>query len=138
MKRDPLAVLERLRNAAVTEASRNLAAARARELQEAQRLDAYRQHMKQEQSEAVGEHVGAYTDWLPHARLQRDRLHASLQTEESRVRRLQQILVARKTDAEAVVKALQRQRTAADLIEARKEQGVMDEAAGRTGRRDTQ
>ena len=88
MKRDPLAVLWRVREAAVTEASRDLAAARAREMQQAERLDAYRQHIAQEQSEAVGEHVSGFADWLPHARLQRERLQAELQTAESHVRRL--------------------------------------------------
>jgi flagellar biosynthesis chaperone FliJ len=136
MKRDPLAVLMRLRDAAVTEASRNLAAARARAMQEAQRLDEHRQDMQHEQSEADGEHVATFAAWLPRARLQRDRLQANLQIEESRVRHLQQVLVRRKTDAEAVVKAMQRQRAEADLIEARKEQGIMDEAAGRARQRE--
>jgi flagellar export protein FliJ len=136
MKRDPLAVLWRLREAAVTEASRDLAAARAREMQQAEQLDSYRRHIAQEQSEAVGEHVSGFADWLPHARLQRERLQADQQTAESHVRRLQQILVVRRIDSEAVGKAMQRQRSAAALIEATKEQAVMDEAAGRTGRRD--
>jgi flagellar biosynthesis chaperone FliJ len=136
MKRDPLAVLWRLRDAAVTEASRDLAAARARETKEAQRLDDHRSHVRYEQSEAVGEHVAAFAVWLPHARQQADRLQASLQAETVRVRRLQQILVSRRTDAEAVAKAMQRQLAEAALTVSRKEQAIMDEAAGRSGRRD--
>jgi flagellar export protein FliJ len=132
--RDPLTVLWRLRDAAVSEASRDLAAARVCEAREAQRLDAHRLHMRQEQSEAAGEHVPAFAAWLPYARQSTERLRASLETEEARVRRLQQILVGRKTDAEAVAKALQRQRAETALVQARKEQATMDEAAGRTGR----
>ena len=134
MARDPLAVLWRLRDAAVTEASRDLAVARACEMREAQRLDAHRLHMRQEQSEAAGEHVAAFAAWLPHARQNTERLSASLQAEEARVRRLQQILVGRRTDAEAVAKALQRQRAEAGLVQTRKEQAIMDEAAGRSRR----
>jgi hypothetical protein len=134
MARDPLAVLWRLRDAAVTEASRDLAAARARELREVQRLDEHALVVRREQSEAAGEDVAAFAAWLPYARQHADRLQATLQTEAARVRRLQQILVGHRTDAEAVAKAMQRQRAEADVIVARKEQDMMDEAAGRAGR----
>jgi hypothetical protein len=134
MARDPLAVLWRLRDAAVTDASRDLAMARACEVQAVQRLDAHRLHVREEQSEAASEHVAAFAAWLPYARQTTERLSASLQTEEARVRRLQQILVGRRTDAEAVAKALQRQRAEAGVVQARKEQAIMDEAAGRSGR----
>jgi hypothetical protein len=132
--RDPLAILWRLRDAAVTEASRELAAARLRERQEAQRLDAHRLLIRQEQSGASDEHVAAFAAWLPYARQQTDRFHATLQTEEARAKRLQQVLVSRRTDAEAVTKALQRQRDEVSLKNARKAQDAMDEAAGRAGR----
>jgi flagellar biosynthesis chaperone FliJ len=134
MARDPLTVLWRLRDAAVSEASRDLAAARACEAHEAQRLDAHRLHVRQEQSDAAGEHVAAFAAWLPYARQTTERLRASLEIEEARVRRLQQILVGRRTDAEAVVKALQRQGAETALVQARKDQATMDEAAGRSGR----
>jgi flagellar biosynthesis chaperone FliJ len=134
MARDPLAILWRLRDAAVTEASRDLAAARTRELQQVQRLDEHMLSMRREKSEAIDEHVAAFATWLPYARQHTDRLEATLQTEAARVRRLQQILVGRRTDAEAVAKAMQRQRSEAGLITARKEQDLMDEAAGRAGR----
>ena len=131
MPRDPLAVLRRLRDAAVTEARRNLAAALASEMQQARQLDEHRRHIRHEQSEAAGEHVAAFGEWLPYARQRADHLQAALASEQARVRQLQQILVGRRTEAEAVAKAMQRQREAAALIQARKEQGVMDEAAGR-------
>jgi flagellar biosynthesis chaperone FliJ len=136
MRRDPLVVLRRLRHAAVTEASRELAMARVREQQAVQRLDGHHAQVRQETSEAVAGQVAAFANWLPHARQHGERLAAGVQVEEARVRRLQQILVGRKTDAEAVVKALHRRQVEAALIEGRKEQAVMDEAAGRRGRRD--
>lgn len=131
MPRDPLAVLRRLRDAAVTEARRNLAAALASERQQARQLDEHRLHIRHEQFAAEGEHVAAFAEWLPHARQRADHLQSALANEQVRVGHLQQILAGRRTEAEAVAKAMQRQREAAALIQARKEQGVMDEAAGR-------
>ena len=134
MPRDPLAVLRRLRDAAVTEARRNLAAALASEMQQARQLDEHRRQIRHEQCEAAGEHVAAFGEWLPHARQRADQLQAALASEQVRVGQLQQILVGRRTEAEAVAKAMQRQQEAAGLVQARKEQAVMDEAAGRRGR----
>jgi flagellar export protein FliJ len=131
MARDPLAVLQRLRDAAVTEARRNLAAALASELQETRRLDQHRSQMQHEQSLAAGEHVAEYAQWLPYAHQRADQLQATLASEQARVRQLQQILTGRRTEAEAVAKAMQRQQLAAAVIRARKEQAAMDEAAGR-------
>ena len=131
MARDPLAVLRRLREAAVTEAKRELAAAHASETQATRRLDEHRLHIRREQSETSNEHVGAFIDWLPHAQQHTDSLQTSLQSEQARVLRLQQILVGRRTDAEVVVKAMQRQQAEVELIRSRKEQGVTDEVAGR-------
>ncbi|MDR3535117.1 MAG: flagellar export protein FliJ [Acetobacteraceae bacterium] len=138
MSRDPLAVLRRLRDAAVTEACRDLATARAHEMQEAQRLDEHRSQIRRELSEAGAEHVAAFSAWLPYARQRTDHLQTSLQSEQARVLRLQQILVGRRTEAEAVAKAMERQQAEAALTQARREQSVMDEAAGRrTGREGT-
>jgi flagellar export protein FliJ len=131
MPRDPLAVLRRVREAAVTEARRNLAVALASEMRQARQLDEHWKAMRKEQSEAAGEHVAAFGEWLPYARQRADQLQAALANEQARVGQLQQILVGRRTEAEAVAKAMQRQREAAELIQARKEQAVMDEAAGR-------
>ena len=115
----------------MTEARRNLAAALASERQQARQLDEHRLHIRHEQSEAAGEHVAAFGEWLPYARQRADHMQAALANEQARVLQLQQILVGRRTEAEAVAKAMQRQREAAALIQARKEQNVMDEAAGR-------
>jgi flagellar export protein FliJ len=134
MARDPLAVLWRLRDAAVTETSRDLVTARARELQELRQLNEYRQLIRHEQSLAACDDVAAFAAWLPHTRHIEDRLQANLQAEAARVGRLQQILLTRRTDAEAVAKAVQRQRAEAERVTAAKEQAIMDEAASRAGR----
>jgi flagellar biosynthesis chaperone FliJ len=134
MPRDPLAVLRRVRDAAVTEARRNLAAALASEMQQARQLDEHSRQIRHEQREAEGEHVAAFGEWLPYARQRADQLRAALASEQARVGQLQQILVSRRTMAEAVAKAMQGQQAAAGLVQARKEQAVMDEAAGRRGR----
>ena len=131
MARDPLAVLWRLRDAAVTEASRDLAAARAREAYAAQRLDEHVRLMARERSEAGTAHATAFAAWLPHARQHADGLRAGLLGETARVAQLQQVLAARRTEAEAVAKAQQRQEAEARLAQARRDQAVMDEVAGR-------
>jgi flagellar biosynthesis chaperone FliJ len=136
MKRDALAVLGRLRAAAVTEASRDLAAARGRAKLSSDGIEAQALHIRQEQSHALGDDVAAFAAWLPHARRDSARLQAALAIEDGQMRRLQQVLIARTTDAEAVVKAIERRNTEAALLLARKEQSVMDEAAGWTHRRD--
>lgn len=134
MKRDPLTLLLRLREAAVTEASRELAAGRAREAEQAAALAGFRSTMSEEQSGATGALVETFAAWLPSARQQAGRLQAALAGQEAVVRRLQQTLVARKTEAEAVAKALRRQQAQAAAALARKDQAVMDEAASRSGR----
>ncbi|HET6307823.1 MAG TPA: hypothetical protein VFG12_11590 [Rhodopila sp.] len=131
MKRDPLAVLHRLREAAVTEAKRNLAAALASERQQARQLDDHKQLIRNEQSLAAGEHLAAFATWVPCAWQHTERLQTALATEQAKVAQLQQILVRSRTEAEAVAKAMQRQRDAAALIQARKDQATLDEAAAR-------
>lgn len=134
MERDRLAVLWRLRDAAVTEASRDLAAARAREEQARGQLADHQRLMQHEQSTTAGEDVATFVIWRSFAGQVRDRLQAELQAEEARVRRLQQVLLTRRTDAEAVAKAVERQRAEAGRIAAGKEQARMDEAASRATR----
>lgn len=134
MARDPLAVLWRLRDAAVTEASRDLAVARTREAQAHGQLAEHDRLLRHEQSMTCGEDVAAFVVWRTFASQTRDRLQAELQAEEARVRRLQQVLLSRRTEAEAVAKAMERQRAEAGRIAAGKEQAHMDEAASRTGR----
>jgi flagellar export protein FliJ len=131
MARDHLAVLGRLREAAVTEARRNLAAALAGEVQETRRLEQHRHHIRHELSEAGGEHVTAFAEWLPYALQRTDQLQTALASEQARVLHLREILTGRRTDAESVAKAMQRQQREAKLIQARKEQATLDEAAGR-------
>jgi flagellar export protein FliJ len=133
MARDALEVLWRLRDAAVREASTNLANARAIERAEADRLDAHARHVQREQADAAGAEIADFAVWLPHARRQTELLHGVLRQENARVERCQQVLVACRTEAEAVAKALQRKREAAALVRLQREQAAMDEAAGRTG-----
>jgi flagellar biosynthesis chaperone FliJ len=125
-------VLSRIRGAAVTEASQGLAQAIASELQAAMRLDEHRIHMADEQSEVVGtELLEAFAAWLPHARNHAEHLQTALLGEKARVRRLQQILVDRRIEAEAVAKALQGREAEVRLAQGKREQAAMDEAAGR-------
>jgi flagellar biosynthesis chaperone FliJ len=131
MARDPLAVLRRMREAAVTEAQRNLAAALIREAQEARRLEQHHSTIRHEMSEAVGEYGAAFADWLPYARQHAETLQTTLAGEQARVVHLQEILTRRRTEAETVAKAMQRQHLEAELIRARKEQAALDEAASR-------
>ncbi len=131
MARDPLAVLWRLRDAAVTEASRDLGAARVREAHAAQRLDEHVRLMARERAEAGAACAATFAAWLPHARQHADNLQAGLLSETARVAQLRQALAVRRTEAEAVAKVLQRQKAEAALARARRDQAVMDEAAGR-------
>jgi len=133
MARDPLAVLWRLREAAVAEAGRELAQARDGVRRAMLRLDVLREQLRCEQADTGPEDVATFAVWLPQARLQLQRGQASLLEAETHVPRLQQVLVGRRTESEAVAKAMQRRHATAALVLARREQAVMDEAAGRRG-----
>ena len=134
MARDPLAVLWRLRDAAVAEASRELMAARARAVQQAGLLVAHQSQMWQEQSEAAGDEVRALAFWLPYAHLRTNELRRAVRDEEARVLRLQQALLGHRTAAEAVAKAMQRREVEVEQVQARREQSRMDEAGSRPTR----
>lgn len=133
MARDPLAILWRLRDAEVTAASRNLAAARTDHAREQRRLDEQHASMLHERTQAGHEHVAAFAAWLPHAHEAAARLQANAQREQGKVLQLQQVLTRRRTDAEAVVQAIQRQADKTKLARARHDQAVMDEVASRSG-----
>lgn len=134
MARDPLAVLWRLRDAAVTEASAALAAARASARQLHERLEAQNAQTRQEQSLTGCMDGAAFSAWLPQARKHAASIQKQLSSEEARVLRLLQALTERRTEAEAVAKALERQRAARGALAARHEQQAMDEAAGNSHR----
>ncbi|MBC7799416.1 MAG: flagellar FliJ family protein [Gemmatimonadaceae bacterium] len=133
MARDPLKVLWRVRDKAVMAASRDLAAAREAEAHHVGLLGEHCATMRREQEAAIGPLVAAFIEWLPHARRQADGLHRAVQTEQARVAGLQRALVVRRTEAEAVSKAISRKEAAAGQVTTRKEQAAMDEAAGRSG-----
>lgn len=132
MARDPLKLLWRVRDAAVTTASNNLAAARAAEAHQASLLATHCATVAREQGTATGPLLLAFIEWLPHAKRRTEALHLAVQTEQARVTMLQRALVFRRTEAEAVAKAIARQADAALLVVARKEQAAMDEAAGQS------
>jgi flagellar biosynthesis chaperone FliJ len=133
LARDPLAVLWRLREAAVTEASAALAGSRARVLQAASLVEQHNAEMSREQADATWADGPAFADWLPHARRRAASLCESLRHEEIAVQQRLVALTQRRTEAEAVAKALLRQRTSVALVAARREQAEMDEAAGNSG-----
>ena len=136
MARDARAVLSRLRDAAVEEVSKELAEARARARREMQRLDDHCLCMQREQSEAGSENVVTLVTWMEQARRRTERLQAVLLNEETQTLRLQQVLLHRRTEAAAVAKAMQRRAAKERVVQARKDQAIMDEAAGRSGRHD--
>jgi flagellar export protein FliJ len=130
LARDPLAILWRLRDAAVTEASAALASARESTRQLSERLDSHNAQTRQEQTQAQSMDGAAFSAWLPQARKRATSLQNQLSSEEARSHRLLQALTERRTEAEAVAKALERQRKVAGTLAARHEQQAMDEAAG--------
>lgn len=134
MARDALSILLRVRSGAVVAASRDLAAARSIERQHVSALDIHQEAIRHEQAQMCGEHIAAFVIWLSQARRRTDMLKDVIQTEQAKVAQLQRILVDRRTDAEAVVKIIERKALAAALVQTQRDQAVMDEAAGRAGR----
>ena len=131
MRRDPLQVLLRLRDAAMNEARRELADGLRREREGHRRVLEHGQAMLREQADAGGADAVDFALWLPRAREEATRLGAALRAEEDRVMRLQQALVARRTEVETVAAALTRRRNADALTRRRAEQAIMDEAVSR-------
>jgi hypothetical protein len=130
MARDALAVLWRVRDAAVTEASRALAQARLGESQAAQDLDDQMRDVARETTAMGTAHILAFVAWRTQARRQTDMLRAALLRAQAEAAALQQSLAMRRTDAEAVAKARARVARDAALTETRCAQAAMDEAAG--------
>lgn len=133
MARDALAVLWRVRDAAVTSASVALAAARSREAAASRLIADHAASVSRERSDMGPEHMGHFIAWLSHARVQAESLAAALLREQAHVSRLQQVLAARRTEAEIVSKVREQRKTAMRLASDRRDQAVMDEAAGRAG-----
>lgn len=134
MKRDPLQVLWRLRDAALTEATRELAGGLHREREARERALGHGQKMAREQAESSPTDAADFAQWLPRARNEAARLDAALKAAHGRVAGLQQALIVRRTDVEAVVSARDRRRMVEESRKRGAEQAVMDEAAGRRGR----
>lgn len=134
MKRDPLGVLWRLRDAALTEATRELAGGLQRERDARQRALNHERTMAREQAESSPTDASDFAQWLPRARNDAARLVSALEAAHDRVAGLQQTLVVRRTEVEAVASARDRCREVEQSKKRRAEQAVMDEAAGRRGR----
>lgn len=134
MARDALTVLSRIREAAVTETGRELAAALTAADAERCRLEAYRQHVLREQVDAVGENIAVFAAWLPAVRKRTDQMLSDLQRMDDLVLRLQGVLLLHRTEAEAVTKAIQRRKHETDLAKARLDQAIMDEVGCRQKR----
>ncbi len=118
----------------MTEARLAVAAAQARELAAARRLDDHAQSILREQATAGSDHLDDLAMWLEHARGHSDRLGAALDRERFQVAALRQALARCRTEAELVEKAGERVAIEAALKAARREQSVMDEVAGGRGR----
>ena len=131
MRRDPLAILQRVRDAAVVEATRDLAGGLQREQAGRQRLVEHNETMRREQAEAGTAGAVDFAAWLPRARAIAGGNARSLAAEEERVGRLRQALLAKRTEAAAVEKVIERRQAAVSLARSRCEQAAMDEAAGR-------
>lgn len=132
MARNALAVLARIRDAAVTQAQRDLAHARAGELLHVNALEAQRRLMAQEQEAATTELLPEFVVWLPIAQSQAAQRQFAVAREQARVEACQRALGLRRVEAEAVLKALERRRAHETLIQSRKDQAAMDEVAGRS------
>ena len=131
MRRDPLAILQRVRDAAVVEATRELAGGLQREQAGRQRLVEHNETVRREQAEAGTTDTVDFAAWLPRAHAIARGNAGSLAAEEERVRRLRQALLVKRTEAVAVEKAMERRQAAVSLARSRREQAAMDEAAGR-------
>lgn len=130
--RDPLELLHRVRQRAVDDASAILSDALARERQAADRCAMQEDRIRREQAQA-GLETHVFAQWLPHARLQLAQMQAALRAAQSRTAHCRNQLTEHRLAAEAVAKAMERQRAERALVAARREQAVMDEAAGRRG-----
>lgn len=131
MARDALAVLARVRDAAATEAKRKLASAIADAHASGTAVDSHARDLAREQKDAVGDDVAAFAAWLPAARARERGLADRLEASEGQVTEARQALTARKTEAEAVGKAIERRDAEKATAAARKDQEAMDEVAGR-------
>jgi hypothetical protein len=131
MARDPLAVLARMRAAAVTEARRALAAAagNARAAEEAQ--SAHGATVLREQADASGDGVADFAAWLPAARARGRELAGESEARAARIEPARAALIARRTEAEAVDAAVARRRAEAVAAAERRERAATDEVAGR-------
>lgn len=134
MARDPLAVLSRIRGAAVAEARRALAAALAAEHRCASAAQAARDTVRDEEQAATASDTLALIAWLPLARQRIAEADQTLKAATLEVGRWRTELTARRAAEEAVSTLLKQRATEMALLAARREQAVLDEAAARSRR----
>ncbi len=135
MARDPMRVLERVRQALVAEAGAELAAALALQERHNYQLQERRRRLEQEAATAGPEDAVAFSRWLPEMRRRIAKSNMELEQAASGVEHLRAELAARRAEAEAVGTALRKRAEYASLVRGRIEQGVLDEAGAQLLRR---
>lgn len=131
MPRDPLAVLWRIRDAAVAKASRELAEARSGERDQVARLEAQLAGVRREEAGVTTDLLPEFIAWLPHARRASARLQADVKAARAKVDSCQRALTVHQTNAETVARAMARRTEQERHAQVRKDQAAMDEIASR-------
>lgn len=129
MRRDPLAVLLRLRQAAVTAARQELAQALAGETAAERAVAAARREMAQEQEGCPPEAAADFALWLRHAREREREDMAALACQEAATLRGRAALAAARAGEKAALTLLEAAAAEQALAAGRREQAAMDEAA---------
>jgi flagellar export protein FliJ len=134
VSRNPLRILLRVRTALVTAARQDLALALAKEVAAERALGAAATTIARERAGCPPDATLAFAVWLPHARAAQDQARALLARQVGQTTQCRAALAERHADAQAVLKLLEKQDAEAALAAGRREQSVMDEAAGRAAR----
>jgi flagellar biosynthesis chaperone FliJ len=121
--------LQRLRQADVDQAARELAESLAGLQAQQDKLIRHRRDVAEEQRQASQEDAAHLAVWLSHARQREAAIQREARTQDVLVMGMRQKLAACRVEAEAVSKVLTRLDEAAACERARLEQSVMDEIA---------
>lgn len=134
MRRDPLKILARVREAAVMEATRELAGALSQERAERQALADQVARVQSELAAAGPDEAGWLGGWLVASQAARARQAVAITAAAEQVARSQQALLLRRTDAKVVDAARAQAQAAADTVRRRAEQAALDEAGASRAR----
>ena len=135
MTRDPLQVLSRIRDVAVTEAQRALAAALNAEARFEASLHGAHETLRREQQRTGFAEAVAFGNWLPVGRAAIARGEAARQQAAADVVQCRAVLAASHAEAEAVMTMLRQREQVAALARQRREQAALDEAGAQMLRR---